>query len=84
MGKTGGMDTAIVTGGGEGGWERAGISGVGERGGVSPRPEASSSELSLSDSEGGADLCLGETYYESESLEDWSISFLAGFFSFFG
>ena len=84
MGDIGGMDTGMVTGGGEGGLERTGISGVGERGGVSPRPEASSSELSLSDSEGGAFLCLGGTYSESESLEDCSISLLAGFFCFFG
>ena len=74
----------MVTGGGEGGRERTGISGVGERGGVSPRSEASSSALSLSDSEGGADLCLGGTYSESESLEDWSMSLQAGFFCFFG
>ena len=83
MGKTGGMDTGIDTDGGEGGVEWTETSGVGERGGVSPRPEASSSELSLSDSEGGAFLCLGGTYSESESLEDWSISLLAGFFCFF-
>ena len=56
MGKTGWMDIGTETGGGEGSWERTGISGVGERGGVSPRPKASSSELSLSDSEGGAFL----------------------------
>jgi len=78
------MDTGIVTGGGEGGRERIGISGVGERGGVSPRPEALSSELSLSDSEGGENLCLGGTYSESESLEDWNMSIRAGFFYFFG
>lgn len=74
----------MVTGGGEGGWEQTGISRVGERGGVSPRPDDSSSELSFSDSEEGADLCLGGTYSESKSLEDWSMSLRVGFFCFFG
>ena len=66
----GGIEVGIVTGGGEGGKERTIIYGVGERGGVSPRPEASSSELSFSESEDGAFFCLGGTYSESESLED--------------
>ena len=46
MGKFGGSETGTETG-----WERTGTSGVGERGKVSPRPEASSSELSRSDYE---------------------------------
>ena len=70
MGKIGGMEIGTETGVGEGGWERTSISGVGERGRVSPRLEASSSKLSLSDSKGAVDLCLGGTYSESESLED--------------
>ena len=79
-----GMDTGIDIGGGERGGEWTETSSVRERGGVSPRPEASSSELSLADSEGGAELFLGGTYSESESLEDCRISLLAGFFCFFG
>ena len=43
IGEIGGIETGMVTGGGEGGKERTRISGVGERGGVSPRSEASSS-----------------------------------------
>ena len=66
----GGIETGIVTGGGEGGKERTRISGVGERGGVSPRPEAFSSELSFLESEDGEFFCIGGTYSESESLED--------------
>ena len=70
IGEIGGIETGMVTGRGEGGEERTGISGVGERGGVSPRPETSSLEISFSESEDGAFFCLGGTYSESDSLED--------------
>ena len=36
MGKIGGIEIGTETGGGDGGWERTCISGVGERGRVSP------------------------------------------------
>ena len=50
IGEMGGKEIRMEIGGGEGAWERTDTSGVGERGGVLPRIELSSSELSLSDS----------------------------------
>ena len=52
MGKIGGLETGIETGGREGALDRTDTSGVGERGGVSLRAEPSSSELWQSDSLG--------------------------------
>ena len=50
IGEMGGMEMGMEIDGGEGSWDRTVTTGVGERGGVSPRTEPSSSELSLSDS----------------------------------
>ena len=50
IGEMGGMEMGMEIGARKGAWERTVTSGVGERGGVSPRTEPSSSELSLSDS----------------------------------
>ena len=50
IGEMAGKEIGIETGGGEGAWERTNTFGVSEQGGVSPRTEPSSFELSLSNS----------------------------------
>ena len=69
-GKVGGKETGMETGGGEGALERICTSGLGDRGGVSPRTETASSELPLSDALGVGGLCLIGIYSGSKSLDD--------------